>query len=241
MPMPRSYARYEPILSDGRENGPGLSRGPENGERPMGARLVPRDEESWSVGEASEPVQPPDGKNSDQRVGGNGNRQARVGDPPAGPQTYHSADRVRRSASIGEPVGQPVQNEVVSASVAGAEPLDGPVRHRGLEPEPGDISLSKQGRGVNETVSPTQVSMQSEARPVDPMRPTLAEALFQRRHGEGPVSKAMEGPPIVRIQIGRIEVKAVHQPATAPGRKAVEVPRSSLPLDQYLRRGLRDT
>jgi hypothetical protein len=141
--------------------------------------------------------------------------------------------------SIGEPAWQPVQNEVVRVPVAGAEPIDGPARHI-PEPEQGDASLSKKRHGVNESVSPTQVQMQSEARSVDTMRPTLAEALFQRTHGEGPVSRAMDGPPIVRIQIGRIEVKAVHQPATAPGRKVAEAPRSSLPLDQYLRRGLRE-
>lgn len=239
MPMPRPFTRYGTILSDGHENGSGLSRGLENDERPMDAGLVshhaggeaaasrrPTDVSSRepggrSVGEAGEPVQRPHGKDGDQRVGGNGNRHARAGDPPAAPQTFHLADRVRRSVSIGDPAWQPVQNEVVRVPVTGAEPLDGPARH--------------------ESVSSTQVPMQSEARSVDPMRPTLAEALFQRTHGEGSVSSAMDGPPIVRIQIGRIEVKAVHQSATAPGRKVVEALRSSLPLDQYLRRGLGET
>ncbi len=251
MPMPRSYTRYGTILSDGSENGSGFSRGLEDEERPMGAGLVSRDARrdaafsrrpadvpsrepgGRSVGEDGESVQRPNGKDRDQRVGGNENRHASAGDPPAVPQT-HRADRVRRSVSIGKPAWQPLQNEVISVPFAGTEPLDGPARHI-HESARGDTSLSKQGRGV------TQVQMQPEARSVDRMRPTLAEALFQRTQGEGPVSRAMDGPPIVRIQIGRIEVKAVHQSAAPPGIKVGEAPRSSLPLDQYLRRGLRET
>jgi hypothetical protein len=50
----------------------------------------------------------------------------------------------------------------------------------------------------------------------------------------------VERPQVVQIRIGRIEVRAVEQPVSVPSKKVVEPPRSSVPLDQYLRRRSRE-
>jgi hypothetical protein len=75
----------------------------------------------------------------------------------------------------------------------------------------------------------------------DPLRPTLGEVSFRRLYHEETVPSAGERPPVVQIRIGRIEVRAVEQPVPAPSKKIVDPPRSSLPLDQYLRRRSRET
>jgi hypothetical protein len=74
----------------------------------------------------------------------------------------------------------------------------------------------------------------------DPLRPTLGEISFRRVHREEMVPSGGERPPVVQIRIGRIEVRAIEQPVPAPNKKVVESPRSSLPLDQYLRRRSRE-
>ena len=74
----------------------------------------------------------------------------------------------------------------------------------------------------------------------DPLRLTLGEGSFRGPHHEETVPSAGERPPVVRIRIGRIEVRAVEQPVPTPSKKVVEPPRSSLPLDQYLRRRSRE-
>ena len=70
----------------------------------------------------------------------------------------------------------------------------------------------------------------------DSFRPTLNEVSFQRVRGEGAAPPIGVRPPVVQIRIGRIEVRAVEPPVPAPSKKLVEPPRSSLSLDQYLRR-----
>jgi hypothetical protein len=75
----------------------------------------------------------------------------------------------------------------------------------------------------------------------DLLRPTLEEVSFRRPHREEAVLSGGERPPVVQIRIGRIEVRAVEPPVPAPSRKIVEPPRSSLPLDQYLRRRARES
>ena len=70
----------------------------------------------------------------------------------------------------------------------------------------------------------------------DSLRPTLNEVSFRSVHGD------MIAPPtearalVVQIRIGRIEVRAVEPPVPAPNKKLVEPLRSSVSLDQYLRR-----
>jgi len=70
----------------------------------------------------------------------------------------------------------------------------------------------------------------------DSLRPTLKEVSFQPVHGDVLVPPSEDRPPGVRIRIGRIEVRAVEPPIPAPSKKLVESPRSSVSLDQYLRR-----
>lgn len=70
----------------------------------------------------------------------------------------------------------------------------------------------------------------------DSLRPTLNEVSFQPVHGEMIAPPTEVQAPIVQIRIGRIEVRAVEPPVPAPNKKLVEPPRSSVSLDQYLRR-----
>ena len=74
----------------------------------------------------------------------------------------------------------------------------------------------------------------------DPLRPTMGELSFRRVHREETVPSVGERPPVVQIRIGRIEVRAVEQPVPAQSKKVVEPQRSSLSLDQYLRRRSRE-
>jgi hypothetical protein len=84
------------------------------------------------------------------------------------------------------------------------------------------------------------VSQPASVRPQDVVSdsfwPTLNEVSFQRVRGEGAAPPIGARPPVVQIRIGRIEVRAVEPPVPAPSKKFVEPPRSSLSLDQYLRR-----
>jgi hypothetical protein len=65
----------------------------------------------------------------------------------------------------------------------------------------------------------------------DFLRPALNEGSFQ------PVRRVPESrAPVVQIRIGRIEVRAVEPPVPASNKKPIESPRSSVSLDQYLRR-----
>lgn len=70
----------------------------------------------------------------------------------------------------------------------------------------------------------------------DSLRPTLHEVSFQPVHGDMIAPPAEARAPVVQIRIGRIEVRAVEPPVPAPNKKLVESPRSSVSLDQYLRR-----
>ena len=70
----------------------------------------------------------------------------------------------------------------------------------------------------------------------DSFRSTLKEFSFQPARGEM-ITLPTEGRgPVVQIRIGRIEVRAVAPPVSAPNKKLVEPPRSSVSLDQYLKR-----
>jgi hypothetical protein len=68
----------------------------------------------------------------------------------------------------------------------------------------------------------------------------MGEVSFRRVHREVMAPPVGGRPPVVQIRIGRIEVRAVEQPVQAPRKKVVEPQRSSLPLDQYLRRHSRE-
>ena len=70
----------------------------------------------------------------------------------------------------------------------------------------------------------------------DSLRPTLKEDSFQPVRGEMIASRTETRAPVVQIRIGRIEVRAVEQPVPVPSKTLVEPPRSTMPLDQYLRR-----
>jgi hypothetical protein len=68
------------------------------------------------------------------------------------------------------------------------------------------------------------------------LRPTMREVSGRQVRGEATGQPIGARPPVVRIHIGRIEVRAVSPPAPASSKRLVEQPRSSMPLDQYLRR-----
>jgi len=89
--------------------------------------------------------------------------------------------------------------------------------------------------GMGDSVS-QPVSVRPQDVVSDSFRPTLNEVSFQRVRGEGAAPPIGARPPVVQIRIGRIEVRAVEPPVPAPSKKFVEPPRSSLSLDQYLRR-----
>jgi hypothetical protein len=70
----------------------------------------------------------------------------------------------------------------------------------------------------------------------DLLRPTLNKVSFEPARGEMITAPTEARAPVVRIRIGRIEVRAVAPPVSAPNKKLVEPPRSSVSLDQYLKR-----
>jgi hypothetical protein len=70
----------------------------------------------------------------------------------------------------------------------------------------------------------------------DSLRPTLKEDLFQPVRGEMMAPRTETRVPVVQIRIGRIEVRAVEPSVPVPSKRLVEPPRSTTPLDQYLRR-----
>lgn len=70
----------------------------------------------------------------------------------------------------------------------------------------------------------------------DSLRPTLNEVSFQPVRGDMIAPSTETRAPVVQIRIGRIEVRAAEPPVPIPNKKPVESPRSSVSLDQYLRR-----
>lgn len=74
----------------------------------------------------------------------------------------------------------------------------------------------------------------------DALRPTVGELSFQHVRREVTVPPVGARLPVVQIRIGRIEVRAVASPILPPSKKVGEPPRSSMPLDQYLRRRSRE-
>lgn len=184
-----------------------------------------------NASEAGQPVLRQDREGITPQVGNTGD-----GRPLAGYPLTHAPQ-----PSLGDPVGPLVQKEVVRLPDAGAGLIEAQVQQQNPGPESGEISAAGQDRRANGTAASASSPMQQKGPSVDPIRPTLRETLFHRMRSEGPVSTAVEQPPVVQIRIGRIEVKAFHPSATAPVRKVLEPPRSSLPLDQYLRRRVRET
>lgn len=96
------------------------------------------------------------------------------------------------------------------------------------------------GAGYPEAKESLRPPVRGQAGSSDLLQPTLGEVSFRPLHREGTVPSGGGRPPVVQIRIGRIEVRAVEQSASAPSKKIVEPPRSSLPLDQYLRRRSRE-
>jgi hypothetical protein len=86
------------------------------------------------------------------------------------------------------------------------------------------------------TVERNPPSVRSQDVLSDSLRPTLNEVSLQPVRGEMIAPPTEAGPPVVQIRIGRIEVRAVEPPVSAPNKKLVETPRSSVSLDQYLKR-----
>ncbi|HSE59391.1 MAG TPA: hypothetical protein VLA99_11865 [Nitrospiraceae bacterium] len=105
-----------------------------------------------------------------------------------------------------------------------------------LESLPGKRS----GTDYPEAMERLRPSVRPQEVSSDSLWPTLGEVSFRPPHREETVPSVRERPPVVQIRIGRIEVRAVEQSAPAPSKKIVEPPRSSLPLDQYLRRRSRE-
>lgn len=133
--------------------------------------------------------------------------------------------------SLGNQIEPFVQKEVAHLHCAGAGLIEERVPQENLRQESGESFVAMPGRRAEQMTASASVQT----------HPTLGEMLLYRMRGEGSPSTAMEQPPVVKIHIGRIEVKALHPPTTVPSRKSGEAPRSSLSLDQYLRRRVRET
>jgi hypothetical protein len=137
-----------------------------------------------------------------------------------------------------------------------SQEVDGAVAHGSqtnvASPERGELRTTeraKQGEAAPRTRNSADHPVDKEHMPSlakaegmssDPLRPTMGEGSFRRTHREEMVPSVGERPPVVQIRIGRIEVRAVEQPVSVPSKKVVEPPRSSVPLDQYLRRRSRE-
>lgn len=158
-----------------------------------------------------------------------------------------SADRhqtVSRSVAIPHPAREVSPEEARTASDerhATIASFEGPTRRAGLEPEAPNPSFGM-GDGDDRPVEKDRPRsrVRTQGMPLDPMEPILGEASFRHPSREATEPSVVERPPVVRIRIGRIEVRAVEQPALVPGKKISEPPRSSVPLDQYLRRRSRE-
>lgn len=99
---------------------------------------------------------------------------------------------------------------------------------------PGSLTSDRAGQAAAEEGPSSLVKTQERLREL--LRPILEQGAFQQRCREatGPPIKAQ--PSVVNIRIGRIEVRAIAPPISASSKKLVETPRSSMPLDQYLKR-----
>jgi hypothetical protein len=154
--------------------------------------------------------------------------------------------QVSRHSSVIRPASDTIPSQEVDGAVA-----HGPQTNVAL-PERGKLRTTeraKQGEaaprtrnGVDHPVDKEHMPSLAKAEGMssDPLRPTMGEVSFRRTHREEMVPSVRERQPVVQIRIGRIEVRAVEQPVPAPSKKVVESPRSSLPLDQYLRRRSRE-
>jgi hypothetical protein len=127
-------------------------------------------------------------------------------------------------------VAQAAQGNVASPERPG---LSTSQKAEQLEFLPGKRSGAEAKESVRPSVRAQEVSS-------DPLRLTLGEVSFRRVHREATVPSEGDRPPVVQIRIGRIEVRAVEQPVPAPTKKLVEPQRSSLTLDQYLKRRFRE-
>ena len=154
--------------------------------------------------------------------------------------------QVSRHSSAIRPVSREVQTQEGAGAVADAPQaiVASPERRelRTTERAEQAESSPRTRNGADDLVDKEHPPLLVKAQEIssDPLRPTLGEVSFRRLHHEETVPSAGERPPVVQIRIGRIEVRAVEQPVPAPGKKIVEPPRSSLPLDQYLRRRSRE-
>lgn len=89
--------------------------------------------------------------------------------------------------------------------------------------------------------NPPPPLVRDQERSSDPLRPTLGEVSLRRLDRQQETTASVgERPAVVQIRIGRIEVRAVEQPVPVSNKKVAEPQRSSLPLDQYLRRRSRE-
>lgn len=163
------------------------------------------------------------------------------------PRRSMDKTQVSRHSSVIQPVRRQVQTQEVDgvaahalqANVASPERRDLLATGRAEQLE----SLSGMRAGAGHPVDQENLRPSVRGQEISsvPLRPTLEEASFRRAYREETAPSAGERPPVVQIRIGRIEVRAIEQPVHAPSRKVAEPPRSSLPLDQYLRRRSRET
>lgn len=190
--------------------------------------VLPAEPGDLNPREADQPVLQQDHAKTSPHIGRTTERRPLAGYPPA--DAPHP--------SFGNQVGPFESKEVTRRLDARGEEQ---VPQENIGKESGEISVAMQGRRTEQTAISASFPIQPPARSVDPIHPTLGETRFHRMRGEVPAPTSGEWPSVVQIRIGRIEVRAVEQPAPVPTKKVVESPRSSLPLDQYLRRRGRET
>lgn len=126
----------------------------------------------------------------------------------------------------------PRPNTALSDHAAGAAP-----RAQRSETLPGMRSRAVQQATVKS--HPPSAGFQEVSS--DLLQPTLNKVSFQPARGETITAPTEARAPVVQIRIGRIEVRAVAPPVSAPNKKSVEPPGSSVSLDQYLKRRSQET
>lgn len=124
------------------------------------------------------------------------------------------------------------------AQVASPERRDRRMTESVEEGASSDGTRSGARRSLGNEQLPSPVT--TRPRSSDPLEPTLGDLSVRDVRREATAPPVAKRPPVVQIRIGRIEVRAVEPPVSAPSKKVVEAPRSSVPLDQYLRRRTRE-
>jgi hypothetical protein len=171
---------------------------------------------------------PPASANDSRSRGGNTHEEATAGAPPPErstppsspvPAPVHAALR-----SAGEPYPRSPSFEVahppIVAAPAASEPIAGRVAGSPADRPPGPLPRERRPGAVE----------------VAPLRPARSVAESSRADAPGyPVRQlAADEPPVIRVTIGRVEVRAVNPPARPPAPPAPRPRQPSLSLGDYL-------